>query len=79
MPELAKWVNSDLKRGFAVPQIAEKHACPVGPEDRTGGWTEPMVWSVALEGKSDLERFKGLKRQLNSLQKIRSIHRNFSS
>ena len=30
----------------------------VGPEDRTGGWTEPMVWSVALEGKDDLERFK---------------------
>ena len=71
MPELAKWVNSDLKRGFTVPQVAEKHACPacpvgpvdrtgVGPEDRTGGWTEPMVWSVALEGKSDLERFKAL-------------------
>ncbi len=28
MPELAKWVNSDLKRGFAVPQVAKKHACP---------------------------------------------------
>ena len=71
MPELAKWVNGDLKRGFTVSQVAEKHACPacpvapadgtgVGPEDRTGGWTEPMVWSVALEGKSDLERFKAL-------------------
>ena len=72
MPELAKWVNSDLKRGFPIPQVVEKHACPacparpvapvdgtgVGPEDRTGGWTEPMVWSVALEGKSDLERFE---------------------
>ncbi len=54
MPELAKWVNSDLKRGFTVSQVAEKHACPacpvapvdgtgVGPEDPTGGWTEPMV------------------------------------
>ncbi len=71
MPELAKWVNSDLKQGFTVPQVAEKHAClacpvapedgtGVGPEDRTGGWTEPMVWSVALEGKNDLERFKVL-------------------
>ena len=60
MPELAKLVNTDLSKGFTVPQVAEKHACPVGPEDRTGGWTEPMVWSVALEGKSDLERFKAL-------------------
>ncbi|NQT71078.1 MAG: hypothetical protein HQ552_16045 [Desulfobacteraceae bacterium] len=24
MPELAKWVNSYLKRGFTVPQVAEK-------------------------------------------------------
>ena len=42
--------NSDLKRGFTVPQVAEKH-----------GWPEPMVWSIALEGKDDLERFKALK------------------
>ena len=41
--------NADLSRGFTVPQVAEKH-----------GWTEPMVWSVALEGKSDLKRFKAL-------------------
>jgi len=26
----------------------------VGPEDRTRGWPEPMVWSVTLEGKDDL-------------------------
>ena len=58
MAVLPNLVNGDLKRGCTVPQVAEKHACPVGPEDRTGGWTEPMVWSVALEGKSDLERFK---------------------
>jgi len=69
MPELAFLLNADLSKGFTVPQVAEKHACPacpvgpedrtgVGPEDRTGGWTEPMVWSVALEGKDDLERFK---------------------
>ncbi len=66
MPELAKWVNSDLKRGFTVPQVSEKHACPVGPEDRTGGWKEPMVWSVALESKDDLERFKELKWEIRT-------------
>ncbi len=49
MPELAKLVNTDLSRGFTVSRVAEKH-----------GWTEPMIWSVALEGKSDLERFKAL-------------------
>ena len=71
MAVLPNLVNADLKRGFTVPQVAEKHACPacpvapadgtgVGPEDRTGGWTEPMVWSLALEGKEDLQRFKEL-------------------
>jgi len=49
MPELAKLVNTDLSKGFTVPQVAEKH-----------GWPEPMVWSLALEGKDDLERFKAL-------------------
>jgi hypothetical protein len=58
MPVLANSTNTDLSRGFTVSQVAEKHACPVGPEDRTGGWTEPMVWSLALEGKEDLERKK---------------------
>ena len=49
MPELAKLVNTDLSKGFTVVQVAEKH-----------GWTEPMVWSLSLEGKDDLERFKEL-------------------
>ena len=49
MAELPKLVNSDLNRGFTVPQVAEKH-----------GFTEPLVWSTALEGKSDLDRFKAL-------------------
>jgi len=49
MPELANLLNTDLSRGFTVSQVAEKH-----------GWTEPMVWSIALEGKSDLDRFKAL-------------------
>ncbi len=60
MPELANSSKADLSRGFTVAQVAEKHACPVGPEDRTGGWAEPMVWSLALEGKDDLQRFKEL-------------------
>ena len=40
MPELAKLVNADLSKGFTVSQVAEKH-----------GWTEPMVWPIALKGK----------------------------
>ena len=49
MPELANLLNTDLSRGFTVAQVAEKH-----------GWTEPMVWSLSLEGKDDLELFKEL-------------------
>lgn len=49
MPELAKWLNSDLSKGFAVPQVAQKH-----------GWPESMVWSQALKGKDDQARFKEL-------------------
>ncbi len=49
MPVLANFLNTDLSRGFTVAQVAEKH-----------GWTEPMVWSLALEAKEDLERFKEL-------------------
>ena len=49
MPELAFLLNTDLSKGFTVPQVAEKH-----------GWAEPLVWSIALGGKSDLDRFKAL-------------------
>jgi len=49
MPALAIILNADLSKGFTVPQVAEKH-----------GWTEPMLWSLALEGKEDLQRFKEL-------------------
>jgi hypothetical protein len=49
MPGLANLPKADLTRGITVPQVAEKH-----------GWPEPMVWSIALEGKTDLERFKEL-------------------
>ena len=41
MPELANPLNSDLSKGFTVPQVAPKH-----------DWPEPMVWSQALKGKS---------------------------
>jgi len=50
MPTLANPLNADLKRGFTVAQVAEKH-----------GWPEPLVWSIALEGKDDLLRFKARK------------------
>ena len=55
MPVLANSTNADLRvtfrlsRGFTVAQVAIKH-----------GWTEPMVWSLALEGKNDTDRFKEL-------------------
>ncbi len=48
MPELAKWVNADLLKGFTVPQVAQKH-----------GWPEPLVWSQALVNADDLDRFSG--------------------
>ncbi len=49
MAELPNFLNTDLSKGFTIPQVAEKH-----------DWTEPLVWSIALEGKSDLDRFKVL-------------------
>jgi hypothetical protein len=42
-------VTFRLSRGFTVAQVAEKH-----------GWTDPKVWSLALEDKNDRERFKEL-------------------
>jgi hypothetical protein len=49
MPILANSLNGDLSQGFTVAQVAEKH-----------GWSEPQVWSLALEGKTDHDRFKAL-------------------
>ena len=49
MAKLPNSTNTDLSQGFAVSQVAEKH-----------NRTEPMVWSLALEDKEDLERFKEL-------------------
>ena len=42
-------VRRELSKGLAVPVIAGKHALP-----------EPLVWSVALEGKDDQDRFDAL-------------------
>jgi len=50
MPELAILISADLKRGFTVAQVAEKH-----------GWPESLVWSIALKCKSDMDKFKALK------------------
>jgi hypothetical protein len=44
---LPKSPNADLKRGFTVPQVAEKHACPacpVAPADGTGVGPEDRTW-----------------------------------
>jgi hypothetical protein len=49
MPVLANPPNADLSRGFPVAQVSEKY-----------GWTNPMVWSLALEDKDNSDRFKGL-------------------
>ncbi len=46
MPSLAIPLNADLLKGFTFPQVAEKH-----------GWTEPMVWSIALECKNEWKSF----------------------
>ena len=58
MPALAFLINTDLSGRFTVALVAEEHACPVGPEDRTGGWTGSMVWLLTLEGGKNRERFK---------------------
>ena len=41
--------NSDLEKGFTVPQTAEKH-----------GWPEPLVWSLKLSGKNDAAKYQEL-------------------
>jgi hypothetical protein len=49
MATLPNLINADLVRGFTVAQVAEKH-----------GWLEPLVWFLALEAKTDHDRFKAL-------------------
>ena len=42
-------LNTDLKQGFTVSQVAEKHGCP-----------EPLVWSFYMERKNDIPKYKEL-------------------
>jgi hypothetical protein len=49
MPGLAKPLYRDLAKGFTISQVAKKY-----------GWPEPMVWSLALNKKSDQARFQAL-------------------
>lgn len=55
LPELAESPNADLERGFPAAQVAEKY-----------DWPEPLVWSVALEGRDDLARFSALQWNLRT-------------
>jgi len=49
LPASPNQPKDDLSRGHTVSQVAEKH-----------GWTEAMVWSLALQGRDDLARFREL-------------------
>jgi hypothetical protein len=49
LPQIAKSVNSDLLKGFTVPEVAQKHS-----------WPESLVWSQALVKANDFDRFKPL-------------------
>ena len=48
-PRLVQSIRGFLEKGVSIPEVANKHGCP-----------EPLVWSIALEGKSDRERFESL-------------------
>jgi hypothetical protein len=48
-PRLLRSIKKILDKGLAVHEVAKKLGCP-----------EPLVWYVALEGKSDKERFEAL-------------------
>ncbi|MBN2418427.1 MAG: ParB N-terminal domain-containing protein [Deltaproteobacteria bacterium] len=55
MPTMAKLPISDLKKGFTISQVAEKHDWPVS-----------LVWSVALDGKNDHCRFRELQWEIRT-------------
>jgi len=58
--KLTQSIRNSLDKGLSASEAAKKQACPVGPEDRTGGCPGPLVWSIELQGKSDQSRFKAL-------------------
>ena len=47
--QLFQSVRKSLDDGLAVSEVAKKHA-----------WPEPLVWSIALVEKNDLDRFRAL-------------------
>ena len=49
LARLPKVVNSDLKKGFTVSQVAGKH-----------GWPESLVWSLKLNEENDKRRYQEL-------------------
>lgn len=48
--QMIEAVRADLKRGYPAPNVADKHK-----------WPEPLVWAIALQDKTDAERFEALK------------------
>jgi len=48
-PRHVQSIRRFLAQGLSIPEVAEEHCYP-----------EPLVWSVAFEGKSDKERFESL-------------------
>jgi len=48
-PRLFKSIRELLEKGVSVPEVSEDNGCP-----------EPLVCSIALEGKNDQDRFESL-------------------
>ena len=44
-----QWIKNELNQGRSIPECAKKLSFP-----------EPLIWSIALEEKTDQERFKAL-------------------
>ncbi|ETR67289.1 MAG: hypothetical protein OMM_11763, partial [Candidatus Magnetoglobus multicellularis str. Araruama] len=47
--QIIRSIKSSLKKGIPVPELSESHNIP-----------EPLIWHIALEKKTDQERFKAL-------------------
>ncbi|MBN1907579.1 MAG: hypothetical protein JW927_21035 [Deltaproteobacteria bacterium] len=78
---MAFLLNTDLKKGFTVSQVTEKH-----------GWPESLVWAVKLDGKDDLgkchelqwenksrlkpDRLKAVRKSRLKLVRLKSIRKN---
>jgi hypothetical protein len=45
-PSIVQSIRGSLQKGVSIPEAAKKHSCP-----------DPLAWRIALEGKSDQERF----------------------